>query len=61
MEEMKYQPLIFDARGNGDGVTSCTITGGHNGRITDYTAVVIEVRHNDIPKDKRNAIGKRTR
>lgn len=50
-EKTKHQPLIFDARGNGDGAISCTITGGHNDRITDYTAVVIEVRKNDIPKD----------
>lgn len=52
MEETKHQPLIFDARGNGDGLISCTITGEHNNRITDYTALVmIEVRKNDIPKD----------
>lgn len=31
---------IYDARGNGDGSISPTITGDHNGRITDYTAVV---------------------
>ena len=31
---------IYDARGNGGGSISPTITGDHNGRITDYTAVV---------------------
>lgn len=36
------EPLIYDARGNGDGQTSPTITGDHNSRITDYTAVIIE-------------------
>lgn len=52
MEETKHQPLIFDARGNGDGAISCTITGGHESTISDYTALVmIEVRKNDIPKD----------
>ena len=34
-------PLIYDARGNGDGKTACTITGDHEGRITDYTAIVM--------------------
>lgn len=33
---------IYDARGNGDGMLSPTITGDHNSRITDYTSVVIE-------------------
>ena len=32
----------YDARGNGDGDTVPTITGDHNSRITDYTAVVCE-------------------
>lgn len=30
----------YDARGNGDGKTVPTITGDHNNRLTDYTAVV---------------------
>ena len=30
----------YDARGNGDGKTSSTITGDHENRITDYTTVV---------------------
>lgn len=34
--------VCYDARGNGDGKTSPTITGGHNSRITDYTSVVVE-------------------
>lgn len=33
---------IYDARGNGDGNISPTITGDHNGRITDYTAVICQ-------------------
>ena len=33
---------VWDARGNGDGETSPTITGDHNNRITDYTAVIVE-------------------
>lgn len=34
--------VCYDARGNGNGMLSPTITGDHNSRITDYTAVVIE-------------------
>ena len=33
--------LTYDARGNGDGRTVCTITGDHENRITDYTALCI--------------------
>lgn len=36
------QPVVFDARGNGDGRTCPTITGDHENRITDYTAIVTE-------------------
>lgn len=32
----------YDARGNGDGETCCTLTGDHQDRVTDYTALVIE-------------------
>lgn len=34
--------LIYDARGNGDGGMSPTITGDHQNRITDYTAIVVQ-------------------
>ncbi len=30
----------YDARGNGNGEVCCTITGDHENRVTDYTAVV---------------------
>lgn len=36
------EKVIYDARGNGDGRTCPTITGDHENRITDYTAVAIE-------------------
>lgn len=36
------EPLIYDARGNGDGITSPTMTGGHNSRVTDYTAITLQ-------------------
>ena len=34
-------PLVYDARGNGDGKIACTLTGDHESRITDYTAIVM--------------------
>ncbi len=34
--------VCYDARGNGDGKTACTITGDHQNRITDYTAVAVQ-------------------
>ena len=38
-----HPPLIFDARGNGGGgQISPTITGDHQNRVTDYTAIVVE-------------------
>ncbi len=33
------RPAVFDCRGNGDGVTVPTITGDHQNRVTDYTAI----------------------
>lgn len=42
---MEY--LIFDARGNGDGGVSPTLTGDHQNRITDYTAIVVIVDESD--------------
>lgn len=32
---------VFDARGNGDGETVPTITGDHENRVTDYTALCV--------------------
>lgn len=33
--------MIYDARGNGGGGISPTITGDHQNRVTDYTALVV--------------------
>lgn len=41
-QEHGHQPIVFDARSNGDGKIVPTITGDHENRITDYTAIVIE-------------------
>ena len=34
--------VVYDARGNGNGEVTNTITGDHNNRITDYTALAVE-------------------
>lgn len=36
------ETLCYDARGNGDGIISPTITGDHNNRVTDYTTLVMQ-------------------
>lgn len=41
-DQALFQPVVYDARGNGDGRTCPTITGDHENRITDYTAIAIE-------------------
>ena len=33
--------VVFDARGNGDGAISPTLTGDHQNRVTDYTALCV--------------------
>ena len=39
---------VFDARGNGDGKIVPTITGDHESRVTDYTAILAE-RYTNAP------------
>ena len=34
---------VYDARGNGEGGVSPTLTGDHQNRITDYTAIILEI------------------
>lgn len=45
--EGTVEAFIFDARGNGSGQISPTLTGDHQNRITDYTAIVLELRDSD--------------
>lgn len=40
--DMLVRCRVFDARGNGNGKTVPTITGDHESRITDYTAIAVE-------------------
>lgn len=41
-DQTLFQPVVYDSRGNGDGKIVPTITGDHENRITDYTAIAIE-------------------
>ena len=40
-DQTLFQPVVYDARGNGDGKIAPTITGDHENRITDYTAITL--------------------
>lgn len=40
--EHGHQPIVFDARGNGGNNVVPTITGDHESRIMDYTALAVE-------------------
>lgn len=37
------EAVIYDCRGNGDGNACPTITGDHNNRVTDYTAISVNI------------------
>lgn len=41
-DQTLFQSVVYDARGNDDGKIVPTITGDHENRITDYTAIAIE-------------------
>ena len=45
--EVHAVAYVYDARGNGGGGTSPTITGDHQNRVTDYTAIVLEIHEDD--------------
>lgn len=52
-QEHGHPPVIFDARGNGGGGISPTITGDHQNRVTDYTAIVVEHGETVQPSETR--------
>jgi DNA (cytosine-5)-methyltransferase 1 len=56
-----YIPMItdrkvFDARGNGDGKIVPTITGDHQNRITDYTAIAVDLYNGTVTGDTATSI-----
>ncbi|MCL1965310.1 MAG: DNA cytosine methyltransferase [Firmicutes bacterium] len=48
--------VIYDARGNGDGETANTVTGDHNGHISDYTALAVTPRAFGICSKNSNSM-----
>ena len=40
--EKRLDQAVYDARRNGDGMTAPTLTGDHQNRVTDYTAICIQ-------------------
>ena len=45
--------LVYDERGNGGGGVCPTITGSHEANISDYTALVLEIRHEEDISEHR--------
>ena len=53
----RQESAVYDARGNGDGKTVCTITGDHENRVTDYTALCVgNGQANQSVSDKAGAL-----
>lgn len=48
MKQTNYV-LTFDARGNGEGADDSSLTGDHQNRVTDYTALVMGFHHKQDP------------
>lgn len=40
--EKRPDQAVYDARGIGDGMTAPTLTGDHQNRVTDYTAICVQ-------------------
>lgn len=47
---------VFDAQGNGDGQIVPTITGDHKSRITDYTAIAVDLYNGAVTGDTATSI-----
>lgn len=50
------QASVFDARGNGNGQIVPTITGDHESRITDYTAIAVDLYNGAMTGDTATSI-----
>ena len=55
-DQTLFQPVVFDARDNGDGKIAPTITEDHESRITDYTAVAVDLYNGAVTGDKTASI-----
>lgn len=50
------QASVYDARGNGNGQIVPTITGDHESRITDYTAIAVDLYNGAMTGDTATSI-----
>lgn len=50
--DMLVRCKVFDARGNGNGETVPTITGDHESRITDYTAIAVDLYNGTVTGER---------
>ena len=55
-DQTLFQPIVFDARGNGNGKTVPTITGDHESRVTDYTAIAVDLYNGAVTGSKAAAL-----
>ena len=47
--QANHPPIaVYDARGNGEGGVCPTITGDHENRVTDYTAVAVSIGNGQL-------------
>lgn len=52
----RHGVAVFDARGNGDKSCVSTLTGDHQNRVTDYTAIVLGNHNNNTYQDKTGTL-----
>lgn len=55
-DQTLFQPIVFDARENGNGKTVPTITGDHESRVTDYTAIAVDLYNGAVTGSKAAAL-----
>ena len=48
LNTIERHAVVYDARGNGDGDVCPTITGDHENRITDYTALAVSIGNGQL-------------
>lgn len=55
-DQTLFQPIVFDGRENGNGKTVPTITGDHESRVTDYTAIAVDLYNGAVTGSKAAAL-----
>ena len=55
-DQTLFQPVIYDARGNGGGQIVPTITGDHESKITDYAAIAVDLYNGAVTGDIATSI-----